>query len=420
MSEKVIQGFFLGGRPRAPVAAVQPKAMPRPPGPPAAAFAGRPLVTQAHRAGDSFKVDPTTLGLMSSGGRPLPEAVRSKMETALGADFSAVRVHVGPQAERIGAIALTVGSDIYFAPGRYQPGTIQGQQLLGHELAHVVQQRSGRVRNPLGAGLAVVQDRALEAEADRLGQRAAARPVATQAKPGPGAVQSSASVRISPPVRGGRAAQRTKAVYIKKRRFVWNNRDEPDAEYFEEFSHWVSSFFDSLVIDLQYGVITQTAQGDTGWAGGHSELFLEYLDNKQKPQFDRIHFSHDKISIGPYSATALDWRSRLPRGSSWRVSSQQIKNALATANTLKQKFDNGELKYAQWFGTTEGWKSATTSDKVWMNCKDVTDAILMELGILHGRKASTTWYKTNSFNSPQNIAGHSDRNSINPDDKWVD
>jgi Domain of unknown function (DUF4157) len=78
-----------------------------------------------------------------------------------------------PQAERIGAIAFTLGSDIYFAPGRFQPDTVHGQQLLGHELAHVVQQRAGRVRNPLGSGIAVVQDHALEAEADRLGHRAA-------------------------------------------------------------------------------------------------------------------------------------------------------------------------------------------------------------------------------------------------------
>ena len=51
---------------------------------------------------------------------------------------------------------------------------------LGHELAHVVQQRQGRVRAPNGTGIAVVQDHALEAEADRLGQRAAAT---VQAKP---------------------------------------------------------------------------------------------------------------------------------------------------------------------------------------------------------------------------------------------
>ena len=195
---RVIQGFFAGGGPR-PLGVAQPKAqhhaLPGPPvpafagrapvmqpGPPAPAFAGRPPVVQRHGAGDAFPVDPGRLGLANGGGRPLPEAVRGRMEAALGADFSAVRVHVGPQAERIGAIAFTLGSDIYFAPGRFQPDTAPGQQLLGHELAHVVQQRQGRVRNPTGAGVAVVQDRALEAEADRLGQRAATYPP-IQAKP---------------------------------------------------------------------------------------------------------------------------------------------------------------------------------------------------------------------------------------------
>jgi uncharacterized protein DUF4157 len=83
------------------------------------------------------------------------------------------RVHIGPQASRIGAVAFTTGSDLYFAPGQFQPDTIKGQQLIGHELAHVIQQRQGRVRTP-GHGMAVVQDRALEAEADRMGMRAAA------------------------------------------------------------------------------------------------------------------------------------------------------------------------------------------------------------------------------------------------------
>ena len=105
------------------------------------------------------------------------------MEAALRADFSAVRVHIGPQAERIGAVAFTMGTHIYFAPGRFQPDTVQGQQLLGHELAHVVQQRQGRVRNPIGTGVAVVQDRILEAEADRMGLHASAYPVTAQAKP---------------------------------------------------------------------------------------------------------------------------------------------------------------------------------------------------------------------------------------------
>ena len=108
-----------------------------------------------------------------SGGLPIPDNVRAKMETAFGADFSDVRVHVGQEAASLGAIAYTWGSNIHFAPGQYNPNTIQGQKLLGHELWHVVQQRSGRVSNPFGGGVAVVQDYALEAEADRMGVKAA-------------------------------------------------------------------------------------------------------------------------------------------------------------------------------------------------------------------------------------------------------
>jgi hypothetical protein len=108
-----------------------------------------------------------------SGGQPIPDQVRAKMEAAFSADFSDVRVHVGQEASAIGAIAYTWGSNIHFAPGQYSPNTIQGQKLLGHELWHVVQQRSGRVSNPFGGGVAVVQDHALEAEADRMGVKAA-------------------------------------------------------------------------------------------------------------------------------------------------------------------------------------------------------------------------------------------------------
>ena len=108
-----------------------------------------------------------------SGGWLLPKEVQAKMESALGGDFSDVRIHVGSEVSAIGAIAFTWGSDIHFAPGYYNPHSIQGQQLLGHELAHVLQQRAGRVRNPFGSGTAVVQDHALEAEADRLGMKAA-------------------------------------------------------------------------------------------------------------------------------------------------------------------------------------------------------------------------------------------------------
>lgn len=113
-----------------------------------------------------------------SGGSPLPDDVRTKMETAFSADFSDVRVHIGREASSLGAIAYTWGTNIHFAPGQYNPHTLQGQKLLGHELWHVLQQKSGRVKNPFGGGVAVVQDHALEAEADRMGIKAALTQVA--------------------------------------------------------------------------------------------------------------------------------------------------------------------------------------------------------------------------------------------------
>jgi ribosomal protein S18 acetylase RimI-like enzyme len=201
MGCRVIQGFFIGGAMRPQPAAAQAGRR-QAAGAPPRAFAGRAApalqarmaperpslahqgagaVAQAHGGDGSFAIDPVRLGLARGGGKPLPEAVRAKMEAAFGADFSAVRVHVGPQASRIGAVAFTTGNDLYFAPGQYQPESVQGQQLLGHELAHVIQQREGRVRSP-GNGIAVVQDRMLEAEADRLGMRAAAHRPPLQAK----------------------------------------------------------------------------------------------------------------------------------------------------------------------------------------------------------------------------------------------
>jgi hypothetical protein len=95
------------------------------------------------------------------------------MEGVVGAPLGDVRVRVGPEASALGAVAFTMGSTIHFAPGRYDPASRQGLQLLGHELAHVVQQRQGRVPNPFGAGIAVVSDRALEAQADAIGIKAA-------------------------------------------------------------------------------------------------------------------------------------------------------------------------------------------------------------------------------------------------------
>jgi len=96
---------------------------------------------------------PTPRRTRASSGTPLPGDIRDEMQERLGHDFSAVRVHTddgeASTADVIGANAFTVGRDVAFGSGRFAPGTIEGKQLLAHELAHVVQQSRGGSMPPL-------------------------------------------------------------------------------------------------------------------------------------------------------------------------------------------------------------------------------------------------------------------------------
>jgi hypothetical protein len=82
--------------------------------------------------------------VVHSPGQPLDSATRSLMSPRFGADFSDVRVHTGARAAEsasaVNALAYTVGRDVVFGANRYQPGSRDGQRLLAHELAHVIQQ----------------------------------------------------------------------------------------------------------------------------------------------------------------------------------------------------------------------------------------------------------------------------------------
>ncbi len=125
-------------------------------------------------------------------GQSLPADVRERMESLFRADFSAVRVHVGREAAQLSALAFTCGDNVFFAPQQYQPTTSQGLRLLGHELTHVVQQRSGRARNPLGSSPVLLQDPVLEAEAERMGWQAARILPPRPQPPRPGAAPAQA------------------------------------------------------------------------------------------------------------------------------------------------------------------------------------------------------------------------------------
>lgn len=78
-------------------------------------------------------------------GAPLDPSTQARMERAFGTSFSDVRIHTDSHgnalAQEHSALAFAVGSHVAFAPGRYQPGSIEGDALLAHELTHVLQQR---------------------------------------------------------------------------------------------------------------------------------------------------------------------------------------------------------------------------------------------------------------------------------------
>ncbi len=112
----------------------------------------------------------------SSGSRSsMPAPVKSKMENSFGTSFGDVNIHTdSPQAKSMGALAFTQGNSVHFAPGQYNPQSSSGQALLGHELTHVVQQRSGRVSVPSQSkGAPINADPSLETEADQIGAKAA-------------------------------------------------------------------------------------------------------------------------------------------------------------------------------------------------------------------------------------------------------
>ncbi|MCB8991637.1 MAG: DUF4157 domain-containing protein [Ardenticatenaceae bacterium] len=95
----------------------------------------------------SNKIAPDIEGRIQSArghGRPLPTQTLSSMGQAFNADFSGVNVHTDGRADMLNrslqANAFTTGKDIFFRSGQYDPNSSSGQELLAHELTHVVQQ----------------------------------------------------------------------------------------------------------------------------------------------------------------------------------------------------------------------------------------------------------------------------------------
>jgi hypothetical protein len=95
----------------------------------------------------------TTIQSAKSVGSPLDAGLQRKMGKAMGADFSGVKVHTDSQSDKLNrslsSRAFATGPNLFFKQGEYNPGSKTGQELIAHELTHVVQQNGGSIKRKL-------------------------------------------------------------------------------------------------------------------------------------------------------------------------------------------------------------------------------------------------------------------------------
>lgn len=115
-----------------------------------------PMLQRAAIGHGPASAPPIVHDVLRSPGQPLDPPTSALMETRFGHDFSGVRIHTDAQAAEsaraVNALAYTVGRNVVFDVGQYQPQTGEGQRLLAHEMAHVMQQRAASSSRELPIG----------------------------------------------------------------------------------------------------------------------------------------------------------------------------------------------------------------------------------------------------------------------------
>ncbi|MDC8005361.1 DUF4157 domain-containing protein [Aureisphaera galaxeae] len=107
-----------------------------------------PMIQRQGGSGEGIASQSLTQQISSNkgSGHKMDHSTLSFMESRFGADFSGVSIHTGSQAiqmsQELNAQAFTVGNDIYFNEGKYNPSSTSGKHLLAHELTHTLQQKA--------------------------------------------------------------------------------------------------------------------------------------------------------------------------------------------------------------------------------------------------------------------------------------
>jgi hypothetical protein len=152
---------------------------------PAAGSSAGPSEASTGAAG----VPPIVGEVLRQQGQPLDASTREYMQSRMGHDFGAVRVHTDARAAEsanaVDAQAYTVGTSVVFGHGQYSPATSEGKNLLAHELTHVMQQSSGAVNGTGSGRLVMGPDDGHERAADQAANRIAANSGTTRVDQAP-------------------------------------------------------------------------------------------------------------------------------------------------------------------------------------------------------------------------------------------
>ena len=117
-------------------------------------------LTQGDDVDSAGKISAVLDVVGNGSGHRLAPKVLAEMEAGLGADFSDVQIHADAKAATsaaaVAAKAYTVGNEVVFGHGFFNPERPEGKHILAHELTHVLQQRKGPVSaTDTGSGVAV-------------------------------------------------------------------------------------------------------------------------------------------------------------------------------------------------------------------------------------------------------------------------
>ena len=133
-------------------------------------FAGAVQAARSATKPAAPAVGPSTAARITSllgSGQPLPNDVKDFMEPRFGADFSGVRIHASESAGKVSnelsAQAFTVGNNVFFSRGAYQPQSREGRELIAHELTHTIQQGAApQLAAQAGGAVAMRVDRQVQ------------------------------------------------------------------------------------------------------------------------------------------------------------------------------------------------------------------------------------------------------------------